>query len=57
MTAADIIGLIRAEVDEEAEAYREHRFGDDTPGNAQLWSLWQALRAERVDELAQEGRL
>lgn len=33
------------------KGYGEHYLGDDTLGNAQLWSLRKAIRRQLVDEL------
>jgi hypothetical protein len=33
------------------KAYCEHYLGDDTLGNAQLWSLREAIRAEMLAEM------
>ena len=38
------------------KGYCEHYLGDDTLGNAQLWSLRQAIRAEYLAELIAAGR-
>jgi hypothetical protein len=37
------------------KAYCEHYLGDDALGNAQLWSLREAIRAEFLAELRAAG--
>jgi hypothetical protein len=39
------------------KAYTEHYLGDSTLGNAQLWSLREAIRAEHLAELRSAGKL
>jgi hypothetical protein len=39
------------------KAYTEHYLEDDTLGNAQLWSLREAIRAEYLAELRSAGKV
>lgn len=39
------------------KGYSEWYLGDDTLGNAQLWSLREAIRAEHLAELVATGRV